>query len=87
MPAVSVQQLHASYAKRVVLDGVSFDVESGEIFGLLGDNGAGKTTLVKQMANLLRPTSGTITVTETPPTALTVVCAVEAMGSEPAWST
>lgn len=41
-------------------DDISFAVEAGEIFGLLGDNGAGKSTLVKQMANLLRPTRGAI---------------------------
>ncbi|MBX2997935.1 MAG: ABC transporter ATP-binding protein [Caldilineaceae bacterium] len=41
-------------------DGISFTVTQGEIFGLLGDNGAGKSTLVKQMANLLRPSSGEI---------------------------
>ena len=41
-------------------DGISFDVMQGEIFGLLGDNGAGKSTLVKQMANLLQPTRGTV---------------------------
>ena len=39
---------------------ISFSVETGEIFGLLGDNGAGKSTLVRQMANLLRPTSGSV---------------------------
>lgn len=41
-------------------DDISFEIRQGEIFGLLGDNGAGKSTLVKQMANLLRPTSGSI---------------------------
>jgi ABC-2 type transport system ATP-binding protein len=41
-------------------DQIRLDIESGEIFGLLGDNGAGKSTLVRQMANLLAPTSGTI---------------------------
>jgi ABC-type multidrug transport system ATPase subunit len=40
---------------------VSLQIREGEIFGLLGDNGAGKTTLVRQMVNLLRPTSGQIT--------------------------
>lgn len=41
-------------------DDLSLRVEPGEIFGLLGANGAGKTTLVRQMANLLAPTRGTI---------------------------
>jgi len=48
-------------APRAANDGISLQVEQGEFFGLLGDNGAGKSTLVRQMANLLRPTSGTIT--------------------------
>ncbi|NLF78469.1 MAG: ABC transporter ATP-binding protein [Chloroflexi bacterium] len=41
-------------------DRLTLSVTEGEIFGLLGDNGAGKTTLIRQMANLLAPTSGTI---------------------------
>jgi len=40
--------------------GITLQIRQGEIFGLLGDNGAGKTTLVRQMVNLLRPTSGHI---------------------------
>lgn len=42
-------------------DGITCQIRQVEIFGLLGENGAGKTTLVRQMANLLRPTSGRIT--------------------------
>ncbi len=41
-------------------DGLSFAINSGEIFGILGDNGAGKSTLVRQMVNLLRSSSGSI---------------------------
>ena len=41
-------------------DRLTLSVAEGEIFGLLGDNGAGKTTLIRQMANLLAPTSGAI---------------------------
>jgi ABC-type multidrug transport system ATPase subunit len=41
--------------------GITLQIRQGEIFGLLGANGAGKTTLVRQMVNLLRPTSGQIT--------------------------
>lgn len=58
----SVNSLTKIYAgmKEPANEAVSFSVEQGEIFGLLGDNGAGKSTLVKQMANLLRPTSGVV---------------------------
>ncbi len=56
----SVYSLTKVYAgtNRPANEAISFNVEQGVIFGLLGDNGAGKSTLVKQMANLLRPTSG-----------------------------
>ncbi|MDH4208458.1 MAG: ABC transporter ATP-binding protein [Anaerolineae bacterium] len=49
--------------KEVVgVDGISFDVRQGELFGLLGPNGAGKTTTVKMLTTLLIPTAGSATV-------------------------
>ena len=46
----------------VAVDGISFDVRDGELFGLLGPNGAGKTTTVKMLTTLLIPTGGTVTI-------------------------
>lgn len=44
------------------VDGVSFDIPAGEIFGLLGPNGAGKSTTIRMIMDIIRPDSGTITV-------------------------
>ncbi len=56
---VTVDQLRHVYRKgKVAVDGISFAVRRGEIFGLLGPNGAGKTTTVRMLTTILRPTSG-----------------------------
>lgn len=62
MPVYEIAQLTKTYTGRATPanQALTFTVEQGEIFGLLGDNGAGKTTLIRQMVNLLTPTSGTI---------------------------
>jgi ABC-2 type transport system ATP-binding protein len=60
---VVARELRHSYdKKRLALDGVSFSVQRGEVFGLLGKNGAGKSTLIKAMTTLIQPTSGTLRV-------------------------
>jgi len=56
--AVEVSRLTHLYGQRIALDDVSFSVEDGEIFGLLGPNGGGKTTLFRILATLLTPTRG-----------------------------
>lgn len=55
---VSVKELVKAFGKFHAVDGISFDVSRGEIFGFLGANGAGKTTAIKMLTGLWRPTSG-----------------------------
>ncbi len=62
MNVIEVTDLQKRYGDRLVVDGVSFTVEEGEIFGILGPNGAGKTTTVESIAGLRTPDGGTITV-------------------------
>jgi len=52
---------HLGLGRTVAVDGLSFEVEQGEIFGLLGPNGAGKTTTLKMITSLLRPDRGEVT--------------------------
>src|SRR3982751_868817 len=59
-PAVTVRGLRKSYAGRTVVNGIDFDVEAGEIVGLIGANGAGKTTTVECIQGLRRPDAGTL---------------------------
>lgn len=56
--AIDVQDLHKDYGDVHAVQGVSFSVAAGEIFGLLGPNGAGKSTLISILACLLQPTEG-----------------------------
>ena len=62
MNVIEVTDLRKHYGSRQAVDGVSFAVEEGEIFGILGPNGAGKTTTVESIAGLRSPESGTISV-------------------------
>ena len=56
--AIDVEGLKKSFGAITAVDGISFTVRSGEIFGFLGPNGAGKTTTIKMLCTLLKPTSG-----------------------------
>ncbi len=56
--ALDVQHLAKSYGKKQAVKDVSFQIQEGEIFGLMGMNGAGKTTILRMLATLLRPDSG-----------------------------
>jgi len=61
-PAISVSRLVKRFGDVVAVDGISFDVAPGTIFGLLGRNGAGKTTTLETCIGLAAPTSGTVRV-------------------------
>ncbi len=56
--AIQVQDLHKDYGDVYAVQGVSFDVQSGEVFSLLGPNGAGKSTIISMLSCLLEPTQG-----------------------------
>lgn len=55
---IEVHDLVKSFGKFNAVDGISFSVRKGEIFGFLGSNGAGKTTAINMLCGLLKPTSG-----------------------------
>lgn len=61
-PVVQVRSLSHSYGSRVALDGVTFEVERGEVFGFLGPNGSGKTTLFRILATLLPTHPGAVSI-------------------------
>ena len=59
MKAIQVCELTRNYDGLRAVDGITFTVEAGTVFGFLGPNGAGKTTTIKVLTGQLRPTSGT----------------------------
>lgn len=61
-PAIEVQDFSMRFGKFTAVDSVSFAVQRGEIFGLLGPNGSGKTTTIKMLCGLLAPSAGRATV-------------------------
>src|SRR5689334_12427120 len=58
---LAVENLEVAYGDIRALDGVSLEVEQGEIVAIVGANGAGKTTLIRTIAGMLRPAEGRIT--------------------------
>lgn len=59
-PAIDVHNLSKHYGSVRAVDDISFTVQQGEIFGLLGHNGAGKTTTIRMMTGRAKPTNGTV---------------------------
>ncbi|MDG4772781.1 ABC transporter ATP-binding protein [Solwaraspora sp. WMMD792] len=62
MSVIEIEHLHKRYGDLIAVDDVSFTVDEGEIFGILGRNGAGKTTTVECALGLRRPDRGTVRV-------------------------
>src|SRR5437868_9084493 len=59
MADVEVEKLTKRFGDFLAVDGLSFTVDHGEVFGLLGPNGAGKSTLIRMLTTLVPPTAGT----------------------------
>ena len=59
---IETHQLSKNYGKITALDGLSLNIDRGEVFGLLGPNGAGKTTAISILCTIVSPTAGTATV-------------------------
>jgi ABC-2 type transport system ATP-binding protein len=62
LTALSAHDLTKVIGERTIVDGVSFDLQPGEVFGFLGPNGAGKTTTIRMLVGLIKPTRGSVTV-------------------------
>ena len=67
MSVLKISNLVKRFEGVVAVDDLSFSVSPGEIFGFLGGNGAGKTTTLRMVLDIIRPTSGTISVLGSPP--------------------
>src|ERR1700737_1147699 len=60
MPLLEVRDLSVRFGGVVALDGVSFDVDKGQVVALIGPNGAGKTTLFNVISRVYKPSNGTV---------------------------
>ena len=61
---IRVEDLHKSYGSLRAVDGISFEVPEGELFGFLGPNGAGKTTTLSMVSGLLKPDRGRVSIAD-----------------------
>jgi ABC-2 type transport system ATP-binding protein len=59
---ISVRELKKTFGNITAVDGISFEIAKGEVFGLLGPNGAGKTTTIMMLVGALRPDSGSVAI-------------------------
>ena len=59
-PLLTVNQLHSGYGRIPVLQGVTFQVQPGEVVGMLGHNGMGKTTLLKTLMGYIPASRGVV---------------------------
>ena len=57
---ILIENLTKKYEDVTAIDGLSLEIEKGELFGLLGPNGAGKTTVIKVLCGLIKPTNGSV---------------------------
>jgi ABC-2 type transport system ATP-binding protein len=62
VPAIDCVNLTKTYGSRACVDNLSFSVQAGELYALLGDNGAGKTTTISMLTTLLQPSSGSFSI-------------------------
>ena len=60
MTLIAVDQLEMRFGERLIQTGVSFQVEKGTIFAIMGGSGCGKSTLLKHMVGLLPPAAGSV---------------------------
>ena len=67
-PVIEVNDFRKTYGDVVAVDGISFEVQAGEVFGLLGPNGAGKTTTLESLEGLRTPDHGTLRIQDIDPT-------------------
>jgi len=57
---IEIESLHKNYGSVEAVKGISLEIKSGEMFGLIGPDGAGKTTIIRTMCGLINPTKGTV---------------------------